>query len=270
MLKLAAHLLDLRQLDELAAQQTFIHRLTGSAKVLTTIVFVLAVTSFSKYELSGLMPFFLYPVILTGLGNLPYSSILKRLLAAAPFIAGIGLFNPLLDQAPFAALGPVIISGGWISFLSIALKLALTVSAALLLVATTGLNAIGLALLQLGAPKPLVVQLLFMYRYLQVLIEESYRLTLAYQLRAPARKGIHYQAWGSLPGQLLLRTVERAKRIYQAMLCRGFDGEIRLLHTGSWQRRDTLYLAGWSSFFILCRFANIPQTLGRLLLEVLK
>lgn len=265
MIKLESTWLDLRNIDDLATQKTFIHSLNSCTKLITTLVFVVLVTSFSKYEVTSVLPLIFYPVALMALGNLPYKPIVKRLILIAPFIVFIGLFNPVFDQTPIAKLGPVLITGGWLSFLSITIKLLLTVTSALILVATTGMNSICTALSQIGVPKPIVIQILFMYRYLHVLLEEFLKTNQAYNLRSFKANGIHYKAWGSLLGQLLLRTMDRAQRIYQAMLCRGFDGKVPLRSAASWTKKDHLYLLFCLSFFLLCRFINIPQTLGTLL-----
>lgn len=50
----------------------------------------------------------------------------------------------------------------------------------------------------------------------------------AYELRAPGQKGIHFKVWGSLMGQMLLRSMDRAEVIYESMCLRGFDGVFRL------------------------------------------
>lgn len=268
MLKIEANWLDLRYLDSLAAQNTPIHRLNPCVKLITTLVFIITVTSFSKYEISGLVPFFLFPGILLALGNLPSGPLCKRLVLVAPFILFIGIFNPLLDHTPVAKIGSVVISGGWLSFFSITLRLCLTVTAALILVATTGVDAIGSALLRLGVPKIIVIQLLFMYRYLHVLVEEFVRCATAYSLRSFHGDGIRFRAWGSLLGQLLLRSIDRANRVYQSMLCRGFDGEIRLLRTSTFTAADIGYLALWLVFFLIIRWFDVPELLGKLLLGV--
>ena len=46
----------------------------------------------------------------------------------------------------------------------------------------------------------------------------------AYALRAPGQKGIKMKDMGSFTGQLILRSFDRAERVYQAMKCRGFHG----------------------------------------------
>lgn len=268
MLKIEANWIDLRYLDALSNRDTFIHRINPCVKLLVTLCFIIAVTSFSKYEITGLFPFFLFPAVLLSLANLPAAPILKRLLIVAPFILFIGIFNPLFDHSPVMKLGTVVISGGWVSFFSITIKLCLTITTALLLVATTGIDAIGSALLKLGVPRIIVIQLLFMYRYLHVLVEEFIRTVTAYSLRSFHGDGVQFRAWGSLLGQLLIRSIDRANRIYQSMLCRGFDGEVRLRRTSILTSTDVGYFICWLIFFLLIRCFDVPKLLGKLLVGV--
>lgn len=62
------------------------------------------------------------------------------------------------------------------------------------------------------------------YRYISVLLAETQRVVQAYELRAPGQKGIHFKVWGSLMGQMLLRSMDRAEVIYESMCLRGFVG----------------------------------------------
>lgn len=266
MSKMESSWLSLRQLDEMASHKTLIHGINSCAKLLTTVAFLTVVASFGKYEISALFPMFFYPLSLVILGQLPVGLILRRVLLAVPFVLFIGIFNPLLDQVPIMQIGPYLISGGWISFISILLRFLLAVTGALILVATTGIDAIGMALLKLKIPHAFVIQLLFMYRYLYVLVEELIRTVRAHSLRSFQGNGIQYKVWGSLLGQLLLRTIDRAGRIYQAMLCRGFQGEIRLSGQKKITGTDVIYFLWWSFFFIIVRYVNIPQWLGRLIM----
>jgi cobalt/nickel transport system permease protein len=86
------------------------------------LVFIVAVVSFGKYEITGLLPFIIYPVVLIAMGNLPPGYLAKKILLAAPFAFFIGIFNPLLDRAVLVHLGPIGISGGWVSFASIMIR----------------------------------------------------------------------------------------------------------------------------------------------------
>jgi cobalt/nickel transport system permease protein len=261
---------NLKAFDELAAQKTPVHLLHPCAKLLVTLVYITVVASFGKYDLTALLPLVLYPVVLISLGQLPAGYLCKRLLLAIPFVCFVGIFNPWFDSTPLLQFGKIIITGGWISFLSILLRVALTVLAALILVATSGLNEIAAALLAVKIPRIFVMQLLFVYRYLSVLLEETARILRAHSLRSQdaAVQGLGYKVWGSLVGQLLLRTMNRAERIYQAMLCRGFTGEVYWRKPRKMGWKDLLYCLGWTVFFGLARLYNIPLGIGTILMGV--
>lgn len=269
MIKIESNWIDLRYLDDLATQKSVIHRLNPGIKLITVLLFIIITTSYPKYEIAGLMPLIFFPFTLILLGNLPWNHLLRRLILVSPFVVLIGIFNPLFDQTPVMQVHSLLISGGWISFLSITLRFILTVTAALILVATTGIDAICAALLRMGVPKVVVTQLLFMYRYIHVLLDELIRVIQAYGLRSFHGEKLRFRVWGSLIGQLLMRTMDRARRIYSAMLCRGFDGEIRMVRTHNISGADLIYITGWIAFFCAARFFNIPHALGKVFLGVL-
>ena len=262
-------LLDFKRLDRLAAGDTALHRLDPRAKVLATLVFIVSVVSFGRYELSGMIPFFIFPAVIIGLGDLPAGYIFRKVALLCPLALAVGVFNPIFDRAPLMQLGPLDISGGWISCASIVIRTALTVSAALILVALTGFPAICRALQRLGMPTAFAVQLLFLYRYIFVLTEEGGRASRARELRSFGNKGRGLASQGSLLGHLLLRTWQRAERIHMAMLARGFSGAF---HTGEQSRfgaAELLFLSGWSTLFITLRLNNAAQLLGSLVTGIL-
>ncbi len=164
----------------------------------------------------------------------------------APFAIFIGIFNPLLDREILFHLGNIGISGGWVSYLSILMRFTLTVMAALILIALTGFNTVCLALEKLGVPRPFVVQLLFLYRYIFVLTDEAARLVRARSLRVFESKGMGFKPFVSMVGHLLLRTLDRAQRIHLAMCCRGFEGHIPILRPMRFGMREVRYVAAWT------------------------
>lgn len=257
---------DFRQLDLLATGDTGVHRLDARAKVLATLVFILAVVSVGRYELAALFPFFLYPAVLMALAHLPARYIAGKIVVVLPFALMVGIFNPLFDQTVLVRLGPLGISGGWLSCASILVRATLTVGAALILVAVTGFPAICQALDQLGLPRIFTVQLLFLYRYLFVLTEEGGRTARARELRAFGKKGLGMRSYGSLLSHLLLRTWLRAERIHLAMLARGFAGEFHSRRTTRFGVRDLLFLAGWSGVFLFFRLVNVSRLLGAMVM----
>lgn len=257
--------LDIGRLDRMARQASPVHGLDPRSKVLATLAFLVAVVSFPRHEVSALVPFALFPALLLARSGLPASFILEKTLLAAPFALMIGLFNPFLDREILLRVAGVGISGGFLSLASIMLRFALTVTAALVLVGTTGMNGVCLALERLGMPRAFAVQLLFLHRYLFVLGEEAGRMHMARRLRAFGGRGMGLPAYAPLVGHLLLRTLDRAQRVHMAMLCRGFTGEIVTGRTLRFRRPDLAFVLGWGAFFLAARLWNLPLLLERLL-----
>lgn len=264
MAEIATALFDLGRLDRLAYADTPVHRLDPRAKLLTTLIFLICVVSFDRYSVAGLLPFFLFPIVVITLAELPVGYLLKKVLMVAPLAVLVGIANPWFDPTPLLQLGGITLSGGWISYASILLRFALTVTAALALIATTSFHGVCVALRRIGVPAPMTVQLLLAYRYLFVLASEGGRMARARSLRSFHRRGEGLAAYGSLVGHLLLRTIDRAQRIHRAMLARGFSGELHSPTPLHFRTRDTLFLLGWSAAFLLFRLINLPQWLGHL------
>lgn len=264
MSRLEAALADLRLADTLAARDTALARLDPRAKIVATLAFLVAVVSFDRYAVAALLPFALYPVALVAMGEVPWRWLARKLAIAAPFAILLGIANPLFDRAPMAIAGDASLAAGWVSFASILVRFALTVSAALAVIAGTGMHALCAGLAALGTPRVFTAQLLFLWRYAFVLGGEGARMATAREARG-GRGSPTLAVYGSLAGHLLLRAFERAERIHRAMLARGFDGEIRSLRALRWTNRDTAFVAGWVAFFAIARAFDLPLALGRLL-----
>jgi len=249
-------------LDALSYKDTVIHRLDPRTKVIATLAFVATVVSFPKYEIVRLVPFFLLPTVILILGDIPVRFLLGKILIASVFALLIGFFNPLLDTRPAYELLGVPISGGWISFFSIILRTLLTVSGVLLLISTTSFPGVSHALKRLGVPGAFISQLLFLYRYLFVLTEETMRMVRARDLRSFGRRGREARVFSALVGTLFVRTVERAERIHQAMLSRGFYGVIQSTRRGGFGMNDVICLSLTAAVLILFRIYDPIAILG--------
>jgi cobalt/nickel transport system permease protein len=174
----------------------------------------------------------------------------------------IGIFNPILDRDIILYFSDIGISGGWISFASILIKFMLTVSAAFTLIACTGFYNICFALNKLGVPKIFSTQLLFLYRYIFVLAEEGAKMIRARNLRSFNGKGRGIKSYAPLLGNFFLRTMNRAERLHLAMVCRGFDGNIKVMNKFNLGLREFIFILIWISFFILFRLVNVTQIIG--------
>jgi len=261
MLKLNKSIDHVRLLDEFARQNSVIHRLHPLIKLVTTGIYLIVVISFDRYAVSGLLSLMFFPLILLIMSGLPAASIFRRVLLAEPLIIGIGLLNPLFDRH-YVNLGGSIISSGWLTLASICIKSSLIVTACLILISTTNIEKLAVAMRMMRIPQLFVLQILLTYRYLTVLFEEAYRMLRAYTLRAPLSKGLKSEVWGSFIGQLIIRTFERAQRVYQAMTLRGFPGEYFSSSLERFSRYDLTFFAVCSIYFVLCRVYNIPTIIG--------
>lgn len=255
--------LRLDRLDRLSYQDTAVHRLDPRAKVIATLLFVTTVVSFPKYDILSLLPLFLFPVLFAVLGDIPGGLIARKVAAVSPFALFVGIFNPLLDRGTVAIAPGIAVAAGWLSFASILVKFSLSISAALLLIATTSFPGICHALNRLGFPDLFVTQLLFLYRYLFVLLDEASRMVRARESRSFGGGRIPLRLFARLAGELLVRTVERAERIHGAMLARGFRGEMPARRPLSMRKADAAFLAATVALLLVVRFLPVPETVGR-------
>lgn len=253
---------NLGYLDSLSYKDTLIHRIDPRIKLIVTLAFILTVISFPQYEVSGLIPFFLFPMLLFALGDIPVRFILKKLILVSPFVVFVGIFNPILDTSVMHDIYGIGISGGWISFISLLIKFMLTISAALLLIATTSFIGVCHGLQRLALPQIFVSQLLFLYRYIFVLMDEAMKIIRARDMRSFGNRGKGLRVFINMTGMILIRTIERSERIYSAMLSRGFDGRLGTVKRYSVSLSDIVFAMLSLSVFFLFRRYNIPLLFG--------
>jgi cobalt/nickel transport system permease protein len=160
----------------------------------------------------------------------------------------------------------VITDAGLLRYVSIVIRSWLSVQMAILLVSATEFPKIIHALNHLRVPTIITVIISFLYRYLFVLSDEVIRMLRARQSRSAAVAGVRSGgsvAWraqtaGHMAGQLFLRSYERSDRIYNAMLSRGYKGELMTIHPHHYHRSDILI--GGLSLLVLI----LMQIAGRL------
>jgi cobalt/nickel transport system permease protein len=257
---------DVQSLEWFASQSSTLAALDARAKILATAAFTVTVVSFDRYSVAALLPLASFPLILAHMGKIPLRVIGRGILLASPVAIMMGIFNPLFDRQSMILVAGLHISGGWLSFVSILVRFALTVSAGLILIAGTGFSKLCCGLRALGLPEVFVNQLLLLHRYAGVLMEEASRMKLARELRA-SEKAMHLSVYSSFLGHLLLRSLERAQRIHHAMLSRGFNGNLPRHVSSQWQPHDTLFVVLCLLGFALSRMVDPAQWLGHMVLR---
>lgn len=252
--------------DQYRRQDSAIHRLDPRTKILVTLLLILAVAflpagAFVAYALIYL--FLLLGIWLSRI-ELPY--LLKRSLIALPFaLAAVTLPFTVPGQTlvSLPILGGISISlEGSLRFISILVKSWISVQVAILLVAVTPFPDLLWGLRALHVPGILVTIVSFAYRYLFVLSDEALRLMQARTARSARLAGPlsarpsggsllwHGKVTGRMVGSLMLRSLERSERIYNAMAARGYRGQIRVLDPPHLGRPDFLCLF-LSTFFVV-------------------
>lgn len=242
-----------------------IHRLNALVKLLVTLVFIVCVVSFGRYDFGPLIPYVFYPTLLMAFSETPYGLLLKRGAVALPFCLFAGLSNLIFDTGTALYVGPLVISFGFLSFLAILFKTYLCVMAILLLVATTPMVRLTEALRFLRVPALLVTLFEMTYRYLGTLLEEASSMSMAYKLRGGHKKGIELKHMGSFVGQLLLRSFDRSERIYDAMKLRGYTMREHRQIKSNIELRDWLFFLSSGGLCILFRVFDITGQLNDLI-----
>lgn len=258
---------ELDALERSAGRRSLLQGFDARAKLLVTVVFLVSMLSVPLVRPSEILLFALFPIVTAAMGGLSYGTLFRRSLVVLPFVAFVGVFNLFYDREPAFAVGALVVTRGWVTFLAIILRGLLSVQALLVLISGTGFYRLCRAMQRLGVPSLFTTQLLFVYRYVYVLIEEAMAMQRARDARSFGRKSYPLRVWGTLVGQLLIRTFDRAERIGRAMLARGFTGRIpddAAGHT-AWSRRDTLFLAAWSVLLILMRVFHPAERISALL-----
>lgn len=256
---------DIKQIEELANGHSLIHDRSSVAKLLVTLLFLIVVQSFGKYELSGLMTMLILPLFAYRAANIELSLCFYKLRFVLPFILLMGVVQPFLDRTPQLSVGTFVITGGMLSMATMLLKVTLCLMASFLLAATTSVTGLCGALDQLHIPQVITSCLLLCVRYVETLLEQTEVMWESYSLRAPGQKGIHPRAWGSFLGQLILRSVDKADSLYTAMCLRGFQGSFPkgdMMEERMTDRRSLLYFIGSVCVILLARFFDLAEWIG--------
>ena len=261
-------------LEQLAVGNTCIHRLHPLSKLLASAVFIVTVVSFNRYAPDRLVPYILYPLLLMALSETPYTMLFKRFLVALPFCLFAGISNVFLDRTAAFAIGGITISYGLISLITILLKTWLCVMAVLILVSVTAFSQLAGAMRLLRIPNIFIIIFEMTYRYIGLFLNEAYSMGIAYSLRSANSKNIQMKDMGSFAGQLLIRSFDRADRVYNAMKCRGYALQYNLKNSRKFASeklasKDIFFMVIVSLLCVIFRFVDVYELAAGILGRVL-
>jgi len=181
-------------------------------------------------------------IVATRMAGLPIPAVAARAALVLPFTATFALLTWWSGE-PMRAL--VLVEKSFLSGL-----------AALLFVSTTPLTAWTAALDSFFFPRPLILVIQFLYRYLFLVSDQAQRMRLAAQCRhGSGKRGGRFQAASGALSVLFAKSWLRADGVYQSMLARGFRGRFIPLSPAPFRAMDALFFAATAAFCVGLRLA---------------
>lgn len=253
-----------------SARSNVVQLLDPRSKLIISLLFILSNLALADGAWLGFMAAMVVLFSYSLLGQISLGFLLRRSWIALPFVlSAITLIftvpGQTIAQLPFGNSALTISDQGLVRFISIVLRSWLSVQMAILLSASTAFPDLLNGLRSLGLPQVLVAVISLMYRYMSVISDEAHRLLRAREARSAGMRG-HTRGgsllWrarvaGNLVGQLFLRSYERSERVYQAMLARGYTGQLRNVAGSRLHSRD------WGAIVLTLILLALVQIAGR-------
>lgn len=214
--------LHINSLESCAQKNGILQSVHPAVKTFFALWFSICVSSCHDYHLTIFIPYFALLVGVFVPSHIPVRLYLSRLVIALPFSLLAGIWGCFYDHTPVVLFSDIVVSGGFVMLLSIICRTLLSVGMILILVGTTTIRSISEGLRYFHIPWELTLIFELIMRYISVLFDEVIRMKTAWTLRGGSENRISLHYFGSLAGNLFLRSFDRASRIYQAMQCRGY------------------------------------------------
>jgi cobalt/nickel transport system permease protein len=214
---------------------SIVHRLDPAAKIVGLLLFVAAVAVTPR---RAVPVFALDAAILAAAVALSGCSprlVTRRLTVVAPFLVFAATVPFVAGGSKTEVLGVTMSEPGLWAAWNITAKTVLGATAAILIAATTSVPDLMRGLTRLRLPSAVTSIVAFMFRYLDLLVDQLRRMRIAMTARGHDPRWL----WQARPmaasaGSLFVRSYERGERVHAAMLSRGYTGAmLELVPAGS-------------------------------------
>ncbi|NOX33861.1 MAG: cobalt ECF transporter T component CbiQ [Deltaproteobacteria bacterium] len=230
--------------EKFASGHSLIHQVDPKIRIIASIVLSFAAALCDNIYIAIL--YFMISAILITMARLNLQDVIKRLKPVFWFLLMIWIILPVTFE------GKIIYQYHWLKIagpgVMLCLKITIKSITILLiftaLIATMTIASLGNGLHKLCVPDKMVFLLLMSYRYIAVIEEEYKRLLRAAKFRgfSPGTNMHSYKTFAYLVGMLFVRASIRAQRVYQAMLCRGFNQKFHTLDVYQPNRLNSIFL----------------------------
>lgn len=240
-------------LETFTIHDSFLQRLDPRIKIIIVLLFSVLTAVSQKF--SVLLLAFLLSLIAILAGRISFREVIKRLIPVNTLIIFLWLFLPFTfnGTAIVTLFGwPITREGIWFAAM-ISVKSNVIMLILIALTLSTSNVTIAHALHELKVQRKMVHLFFFTLRYIHVIYNEYIRLSNSMKIRSfkPKTNFHTYRTFAYMIGMLLIRSLDRAQRVHNAMRCRGFNGNLYSLSNFSIQKTDTLTLAIMILFILI-------------------
>ncbi|MCP4136070.1 MAG: cobalt ECF transporter T component CbiQ [bacterium] len=233
-------------IDKYAQLSSGIHCWDSRCKIVSflALVLVIAITRTIPGALAGLF----LALVLMIVSRLPLLFLLNKVKVALLFLVPLFLLLPLTSGGKELYTWSVLslyydglYMAGLIGIKTTAIILLFTV-----MMSSATFTETASALRTLKIPVKLLNMILFTYRYLFVYFDDLRKMKTALTLRG-FRSRSRIRSWissANLIGSMLIRSYEQTERVYNAMILRGYSGEMPYHHEFDLKGKDFVKMAG--------------------------
>lgn len=250
-------------IEELANGDSFIRRLDPRGKIVVVFLFSMVVAAANRLQV--LLCALLLGLLIVLAAKVPVKELVKRLIPVNMLILFLWFFLPFtFGGEPFFHIGPLTVTReGLLYATRITLKSNAMMLMLIALVASTPIFTMGHAMYSLGIPKKIVHLFFFTYRYIHVIYREYFRLKNSMKVRGfTPRTNLHtYKTFAYMVGMLLIKSFDRGQRVHNAMLCRGFKGNLYSLSKFSFKKGDVVSVVFMLTVIILLGVLEWKKTI---------
>ena len=226
--------------EELANGNSLIHGLDPRGKLFVVFLFSIVVAAADRFQV--LLGSLTLGVLIVLTAKVPARELIKRLIPVNMLILFLWLFLPFtFGGEPLFFIGSLAVTREGVFYATrISIKSNAMMLMLIALVASTPIFFMGHAMHQLKIPNKIVHLFFFTYRYIHAIYREYLRLKNSIKIRGFIPKtDLHtYKTFAYMVGMLLVRSFDRAHRVHNAMLCRGFKGDLYSLKKFSFKTND--------------------------------
>ena len=244
--------------DSFSRRNGFLQNLDPRAKLVSILALIFATSLIGDLRL--LIFVYMLTLLFSYLSKIDVLFFIKRVWLFIPIFAGIiaipmifNIFFPgdplisLVYLGPGAHLGPFslpdsiyITRQGVNTAVIFTMRVATCVSTVVLLYLTTPQQVLFKSLRTVSVPKIYVFTLEMTYRYIFLLMELVREIYVAKKSRTIKTRGMfEEQKWvGGRIGYTLIRSLDISEKVHQAMMSRGYNGDVKIMQEFKMRKRD--------------------------------